>query len=145
MNPIKTKYQTINNKECKAYYMEVEKVTEDDRHYFEIIENEIPEDKLILHELTTDWDDGKIYRVYTKNRKLWDKELEILELLYDEGLKVDTCEIDLKEDGWLEINPWFSYSEGNLMKLKELLKAKTFEVCFDGHMERQFLMYKLEI
>ena len=145
MNPIETKYQTINNKECKAYYMEVEKVTEDDRYYFEIIENEVPEDELILHELTTNYDDGKIYRVYTKDRKLWDKELEILELLYEEGLKVDTCEIDLKKDGWLEINPWFSYSEGNLMKLKELLKADTFEVCFDGHMERQYLIYKLEI
>lgn len=76
---------------------------------------------------------------------LEDKVNEIIKLLYDNGLKVDTFEVSLSEDGWLELSPWFSYSEYNLLKLKELLEAETFEVCFDGHMERQYLMYKLKI
>ena len=51
---------------------------------------------------------------------LEDKVNEIIKLLYDNGLKVDTFEVGLSEDGWLELSPWFAYSENNLMKLKEL-------------------------
>lgn len=153
--------QVLNDKSCREYSLvvakkdmeltikeDLETPTEKEQDkYFKIIEEEIPEDETITSDYMGLWRDPNniTFRIYTRKKEIIKKEKEIIKLLYDNGLKIETYDINLSEDGWVELSPWCSYTEHNLMKLKELLGAETFEVCFDGHMERQFLMYKLKI
>lgn len=153
--------QVLNDKSCREYSLVVDKkdmelITKDDlqapteeeeKLHFGFIEAQLPEDEIQISRGLDLWRHPKkiTFKIYTRKKELITKEKKIIQLLYNDGLKVETYDISLSEDGWLELSPWCSYTEHNLMRLKELLKAETFEVCFDGHMERQYLMYKIKI
>lgn len=151
--------QVLNDKSCREYDLVIPKenmelIIKDDREtptekeqdkYFNKIKEVIPEDETIISNYMELWRNPKniTFTIYTRKKEIIEREKEIIKLLYDSGLKIETYDINLSEDGWVELFPWCSYTEHNLMKLKELLGAETFEVCFDGHMERQFLSYKI--
>lgn len=75
--------------------------------------------------------------------KLKTKEKKYQKILNENNFFCDNSQIELSEDGWLEIRPFIIYSEENLNKIKKLLKAETFEVGFDGHMEEPYMLFKV--
>ena len=75
--------------------------------------------------------------------KLKTKEKRYQKILNENNFICDDSQIELSEDGWLELRIYIIYSEENLNKIKKLLKAKTFEVGFDGHMEEPYILYKV--
>lgn len=72
-----------------------------------------------------------------------EEEKKYQKILNENNFICDNFQIELSEDGWLEIRPFITYSEENLNKIKRLLKAETFEVGFDGHMEEPYMVFKV--
>lgn len=162
---VKTRYQIVNNKSCKEYYLEVpiedvdiikdgylERPSDvEEAKYFEYIISNIPDtEKVILKDSRTVWEEYAFFEVYTKSKISLELEKRIWKVLEDEskGHKKwklsKEYSIDVSDDMVCKLELFrVNYDRETLEEIKSLLDAEDYEVCFDGHMEMDFLLYKL--
>lgn len=154
---INTNTHIINDKCCKEYsvkvpinridvikdgYYERPSDIEDDKYYEYIISNISSDEKVMYKHSRIIWGEYALFEVYAKKKMLLSLEKDIWEKLTENGFKV--YHVDVDEDLYCRLDLSNRYEEDTLMTVKKLLNAEKFEVCFDGHMETSYLLYKLK-
>lgn len=91
------------------------------------------------------WDTNYGIRFEIRTREEWriQKEEQYKQLLRENDIPFYEHEFDLDEDNWLCFETRMAYTEENITKTKEVLKAKTWRVGYDSHMECIFLMFDM--
>lgn len=162
---IKTRYQIVNDKSCKEYYLEVpiddvdiikdgylERPSNlEEAKYFEYIISNIPDtEKVISKYSRTVWNEYAFFEVYTKSKISLELEKRIWKVLEDEskGHKrwklSKEYSVDVSDDMVCKIQLYrVNYDRETLEEIKSLLDAEDYKVCFDGHMGMDFLLCKL--
>lgn len=159
---IKTRFQTINDIDCKEYYIDIKaikvNIRTEDRYnkfvsddseikYLNLISSMIPNDETIMFKHSQvfvgydDEDDIARFSVFTKRKKDLDEKENIREKVQNEmGVYLEDYDIDVNEN-YIKIDPRVRLTKNNLLKLQEILNSKDFEVIFDYHMETVYMIY----
>lgn len=86
---------------------------------------------------------GIEFEIRTREEWRTQKEEQYKQLLRKHDIPFYEHEFDLNENNWLCFETRMAYTEENITKTKKVLKARTWKVGYDSHMECIFLMFDM--